>query len=78
MLNLKKCTKTKPKPKPTLVFKNCSRVCTTVIHITAQNRSDNSLSYPPNNHHSSENVSWRGGGTTALNNVNQSVTESFI
>ena len=27
MLNLNKCTKTKPKSKPTLIFKNCSYVC---------------------------------------------------
>jgi len=27
MLNPDKCTKIKPKPKPTLIFKNCSRVC---------------------------------------------------
>ena len=27
MLNLNKCIKTKPKPKPTLIFKNCSYVC---------------------------------------------------
>ena len=27
MLNLNKCTETKPKPKPTLTCKNCSYVC---------------------------------------------------
>jgi len=27
MLNLNKCTKTKTKPKPTLIFKNCSYMC---------------------------------------------------
>ena len=27
MLKWNKCTKTKPKPKPTLIFKNCSYVC---------------------------------------------------
>ena len=77
MLNLNKNTKTKPKPKPTLVFKNCSHVCTTDIHITAQNSYDNLPAYPPNNHHSSDDVFRREGGTIALNNVNQSVTESF-
>jgi len=45
ILNLNKCTKTKPKPKPTLSCKNCSYVCvslcTTVVHNTAQNSSDN-------------------------------------
>jgi len=42
MPNLSKHTKTKPKPKRTLIFKNCSRVCislsTTVEHNTAQNK----------------------------------------
>jgi len=65
MLNLNKCAKTKPKPKPILNFKNCSRVyislCTTVIHNTAQNSSDNFLSYPPDNHHSSDDVYWKQG-----------------
>ena len=41
MLNQNKCTKTKPKPEPTLHFKNCSYVCvslcTTVVHNTAHN-----------------------------------------
>jgi len=36
MLNLNKCTNTKSKPKPTVIFKNCSCVCislhTTVVH----------------------------------------------
>jgi len=44
MVNLNKCTKTKPKPTLSLVFKNCSYVCvslcTTVVHNTAQNSSD--------------------------------------
>jgi len=51
MLNLNKCTKTKPKPKPLLIFKNCACVCvslcTTIVHKTAQNSSDNFSSYPP-------------------------------
>ena len=45
ILNLNKCTKTEPKPKLALIFKNCSRVCislcTTAVHDTAQNSSDN-------------------------------------
>jgi len=63
MLNLNKHTKTKPQPKPTVIFKNCSRVllCTTVVHNTAQNSSDNFPSYPQGNHHSSDDVYWRGG-----------------
>jgi len=32
MLNQKKCTKTKSKPKPTLIFKNCSYVCVCTYH----------------------------------------------
>jgi len=49
MLNLNKCTKAKRKPKPTIKCKNCSCVCislcTTAIHNTAQNSSDNFPSY---------------------------------
>jgi len=30
-------------------------------HNTAQNSSDNLLSYPPDNHHSSDDVYWMGG-----------------
>jgi len=45
MLNRNKHTKTKPKPKPTLIFKKCSclsvSLCTSVVHNTAQNSSDN-------------------------------------
>jgi len=66
MLNLNKYTKTKAKPKPTLIFKNCSYVrvalYTTVVHNTIQNSSDNFPSYPPGNHHSSDYVYWMGGG----------------
>jgi len=67
MLNLNKCTKTKPKPKPTHIFKNCSYVCVsaslcaTVLHNTTQNSSDSFPSYPPDNHHSSDDVYCRGG-----------------
>jgi len=32
---------------------------TTVVHNTAQNSSDNVPSYPPDNHHSSDDVYWR-------------------
>ena len=63
MLNLNKCTKNKPKPKPTLIFKNCSSVWVCEYHCaqlsyTAQNSSD--PSHPPDNHHSSDDVYWRG------------------
>jgi len=50
MLNLNKCTKTKSKPK-----------VNGVIHNTAQNSSDNFLSYPPDNHHRSDDIYWRAG-----------------
>jgi len=36
-------------------------LCTTVVHNTAHNSSDNFPSYPPDNHHSSDDVYWRGG-----------------
>jgi len=35
-------------------------LCTTVVHNTAQNSSDNFPSYPPDNHHCSDDVYWRG------------------
>jgi len=31
-----------------------------MVHSTALNSSDNLHSYPPDNHHSSEDVYWRG------------------
>jgi len=37
-------------------------VCTTVVHNTSQNSSDNFPSYPSDNHHSSDDVYWREGG----------------
>jgi len=40
----------------------CVSLCTTVIHNTAQNSSDNYPSYPPDNHHCSDNVYWSEGG----------------
>jgi len=36
-------------------------VCTTVVHNTAQNSSDNLPSYPPESHHCSDAVYWREG-----------------
>jgi len=68
MLYPNECTKTKPKPKPTLSFNNCSCVCislcTTVVHNTAQNSSDNFPSCSPDNAHYSDDIYWRGGGWT--------------
>jgi len=69
MLNPNKCTKTKPKP--TLILRTarvCVSLCTTVVHNTAKNSSDNFLSYTPDmtdSHHSSDDVYWREGGTKA-------------
>jgi len=40
------------------------RLCTTSIHNTTQNSSDNlPIVLPPDKHHSSDAVYWRGGGT---------------
>ena len=39
----------------------CISLCTNVIHNTAQISSDNFPSYPPDNHHSSDDVYWTGG-----------------
>jgi len=40
----------------------CISLCTTVVHSTAKNSSDNISSYPLDNHHCSDAVYWRGGG----------------
>ena len=40
----------------------CIALCTTVAHNTAQNRTDNFPSYPPDNHHYSDDVYLREGG----------------
>jgi len=37
-------------------------LCTTVAHNTAQNKPDNFPSYPPDNHHCSDDVYLREGG----------------
>jgi len=70
MLNLNKCAKNKPKPKPTLNCKNCSYV-RFIVHkyhtkcSIAQNSSDNFPCYPPDNHHNSDDVYYMGGHRTA-------------
>jgi len=38
-------------------------LCTTVVHNTAQNSSDNFASYPPDKHVSSDDAYWREWGT---------------
>jgi len=61
MLNVNKCTKTKPKA--TLIFENCSFVCAyhcAQLSNTTQNSSDNFPSYPPDNRRSSDDVYWCG------------------
>jgi len=40
----------------------CTALCTIVAHNTAQNRPDNFPSYPPDNHHCSDDVYLREGG----------------
>jgi len=47
----------------------CISLCTTVIHNTAQNSSDNFPSYPPDNHHSSNDVYWKGRGVTETEQI---------
>ena len=49
----------------------CVALCTTVVHNTAQNSSANFHSYPPDNHHSSDDVYWRGGGTQAIQHTDK-------
>ena len=56
--------KTKPKPKPTLNFKNCSHV--SVYHYVQSCRAQHNIeqfrylpSHHPDNHHCSDVVDWR-------------------
>ena len=44
----------------------CVSLCTTVIHNTAENSSDDFPSYPPDNHHNLDDVYWRGEGPKSL------------
>ena len=44
-------------------------LCTIVAHNIAQNRPDNFRAYPPVNHHCSDDVYLREGGTTVENDV---------
>ena len=46
---------------------------TPVVHNTAQNSSDNSSSYPPDNHRSSDDAYWRGAGKTGDDEVHNSL-----
>ena len=43
----------------------CIALCTIVAHNIAQNRADNFPSYPPDNHHCSDDVYLREGGFRA-------------
>ena len=40
-----------------------------MVHNTAQNSSDNLPSFPPDNHHCSDVVYWRGGTTNKLDEM---------
>jgi len=68
MLNLNKHTTTKPKPEPTLILRTAhERVCISLckkLSYAAQHRTV--PSYPPDNHHSSDDVYWRGRGTEGV------------
>ena len=46
-----------------------------VVHNTAQNSSDNLLSCPPDSHHCSDAVPWRGGNSRTLWVVSAIMTE---
>jgi len=43
----------------------CIALCAIVAHNTAQNRPDNFPSYPPDNHHCSDDIYLREGGASA-------------
>jgi len=61
MLNLNKRTKIKPKPKPTLIFTNCSHMCTSVLRYRAGNCFDN-CHLITDNHHSSDHTQMMSTG----------------
>jgi len=44
----------------------CIALCTIVAHNIVQNRPDNFPSYPPDNHHCSDDVYLREGGIAAI------------
>ena len=44
----------------------CIALCTIVVHNIAQNRLDSFPPYPPDNHHSSDDVYLREGGSTNI------------
>jgi len=52
-------------------------LCTTVVHNTAQNSSDNLPSYPPDNHHSSDDVYWRGREASLAHTYNVSLCQAI-
>jgi len=64
MLIRNKHTKTKPEPKSTFNFIRTADVCITVSTCRTQHRTVLIIfpSYPPDGHHSSGDVYWRGGG----------------
>jgi len=55
----------------------CIALCTIVAHSIAQNRPDNFPSYPPDNHHCSDDVCLREGGSYRQRNINRFCTEEW-
>jgi len=54
----------------------CIALCTIVAHNIAQNRPDSFPPYPPDNHHSSDDVYLREGGTIIKCFVSQSSSQN--
>jgi len=66
MLNLNNTQQLNLNLKPTLNFKNCSRVC--AYNCRAEHSTEQFWyfpSYPPDNRHCSDDVYWRRGGVSA-------------
>ena len=56
----------------------CIALCTIVAHNIAQNRPDNFPPYPPDNHHSSDDVYLREGGGVLNINIVVSVLQPIV
>jgi len=68
LLNLNKHAITKPKPKPTVNFKNCSYACVyhcvQLLYTTQHRKVLIIFPYcPPDNHHCSDAVYWKARDT---------------
>ena len=56
------------------IISTCVALGITVVHNTAQNSSDKFLSYPPDNHNSSNDIYWGSGlANSQTEDVQQSV-----